>query len=141
MIEDIIKEEIQKQTGIDIKVKSRKREVVEARAIFFKIALKYLHLSRPTNYLGMNRTNAYNYIKQEHYLFPDFAWKNELYHIEKAVDYLLQGSDNTNLYEIKITTKGEQKTLQAYSSIGIDDAIQRIKDSVEQDTPSGIANY
>ena len=136
MIEDIIKEEIEKQTGIDISVKSRKREVIEARAIFFKIALKYLHLSRPTNYLGMNRTNAYNYMKQEHYLFSDFAWKNELYHIEKAVDYLLQGSDKTNLYEIKITTNREQKTLQAYSSIGIDDAIQRIKNSVEQDSTS-----
>ena len=130
MIEDIIKEEIKNQTGIDITIKSRKRQVVDARAIFFKICLKYLHQDKPSTYLGMNRTIAYNYIRQEHWSLPDFTWKKELQLIEEGVDSKLRESEETNLFEIVISTKGVQKILYAYSSITLDNAIHRIKKSL-----------
>ena len=83
----IIAESIHQVTGMDIRSKSRRREVVDAKALFYHFAEELLDKNASLFHLftGQDRTTAIHYFNSNHVEYNDFTWKDKMQEVEDLI--------------------------------------------------------
>ena len=83
----IIAESIHQVTGMDIRSKSRRREIVDAKALFYHFAEELLDKNASLFHLftGQDRTTAIHYFNSNHVEYNDFTWKDKIQEIEDLI--------------------------------------------------------
>ena len=105
----IIAESIHQVTGMDIRSKSRRREIVDAKALFYHFAEELLDKNATLFHLftGQDRTTAIHYFNSNHVEYNDFTWKDKIQEIEDLIFDKLR--ENGRL-KASIKVNGKTKT-------------------------------
>ena len=83
----IIHESIQQVTGVDIKLKSRKRPVADAKAMFYYFAKQLLGKEEVmfSDFTGQHRTTAIWYMESNHVELFDYTYKKDMAKVEDLI--------------------------------------------------------
>ncbi len=87
----------------DLTVKSRKRNLVEARALFIHLAKDVLKGgdTEIADALNLERSGMFNYYKKKHYDYPDFTFKHLITPMTLKTAKLLEDESNVEYLTMK----------------------------------------
>ncbi len=105
----IIAESIHQVTGMDITSKSRRREIVDAKALFYHFAEEILDKNATLfkSFTGQDRTTAIYYFNSNHVEYNDFTWKDKMQEIE---DLIFDKLRETGRLKASIKVNGKTKS-------------------------------
>ena len=101
-----IRREVEYATGVNVKeTSSRKRKVVEAKALFTELCDRFTnkHFLNIATFMGMDRSSLFNYRKKDYFAnYSDYAYKSERLGLIQKIKNVVQEVNDVPTIESEI---------------------------------------